>query len=66
MQYCISVFPSNGQSVNELLNAADMEMYKAKRQGGGHLYSLPGTGLNSGCDGKEYYLQGTCAKLQSF
>ncbi len=41
----ISVFPSNGQSVNQLLNAADMDMYKAKRQGGGHLYSLAGQRL---------------------
>lgn len=36
----ISVFPCNGESVNELLNAADMAMYKVKRQGGGYLYNL--------------------------
>jgi diguanylate cyclase (GGDEF)-like protein/PAS domain S-box-containing protein len=37
----ISTFPGNGATANELLKAADMAMYKAKRQGGGYLLSMP-------------------------
>ena len=34
----ISVFPGNGNSVNDLLKTADLAMYKAKRQGGSRLF----------------------------
>ncbi len=34
----IAIFPANGHSAAELLNAADQAMYRAKRQGGGYAY----------------------------
>jgi len=34
----IAIFPPNGQSAAELIDAADQAMYRAKRQGGGYAY----------------------------
>ncbi len=38
----IAIFPANGQSAAELIDAADQAMYKAKQQGGGYAYHTAG------------------------
>jgi len=51
----ISIFPCSGESVSELINAADKAMYRIKRQGGGYLFNLTSNWLKKDPRGDTFF-----------